>query len=59
MTVGVYGLVGGIVKLDEFELWLTHGVPALHHWIENVTAHTAEAIGGVSLDGKLWRSARA
>ncbi|SDZ36721.1 DUF808 domain-containing protein [Pseudomonas sp. NFIX28] len=91
MTVGVYGLVGGIVKLDDLGLWLTqkpgqvaksiggailrtapymmkslsvigtaamfmvgggiltHGVPAVHHWIENVTAHTAEAVGGFSL----------
>jgi len=91
MTVGVYGLVGGIVKLDDLGLWLTqkpgqvaksiggailraapymmkslsvigtaamfmvgggiltHGVPAAHHWIETVTAHTAEAIGGFSL----------
>ena len=24
MTVGVYGLVGGIVKLDDLGLWLTH-----------------------------------
>ncbi|WP_097302539.1 DUF808 domain-containing protein [Pseudomonas chlororaphis] len=91
MTVGVYGLVGGIVKLDDLGLWLTqkpgqvaksiggailraapymmkslsvigtaamfmvgggiltHGVPAVHHWIETVTAHTAEAVGGISL----------
>ncbi|AZC29700.1 Inner membrane protein YedI [Pseudomonas chlororaphis subsp. piscium] len=91
MTVGVYGLVGGIVKLDDLGLWLTqkpgqvaksiggailraapymmkslsvigtaamfmvgggiltHGVPAAHHWIETVTAHTAEAVGGISL----------
>ncbi|AZC49325.1 DUF808 domain-containing protein [Pseudomonas chlororaphis] len=91
MTVGVYGLVGGIVKLDDLGLWLTqkpgqvaksiggailraapymmkslsvigtaamfmvgggiltHGVPAAHHWIETVTAHTAEAVGGFSL----------
>ncbi|QLL15079.1 DUF808 domain-containing protein [Pseudomonas chlororaphis] len=91
MTVGVYGLVGGIVKLDDLGLWLaqkpgqvaksiggailsaapymmkslsvigtaamfmvgggilTHGVPAAHHWIETVTAYTAEAVGGVSL----------
>ncbi|PXX75557.1 hypothetical protein SAMN05660489_00658 [Pseudomonas sp. LAMO17WK12:I10] len=91
MTVGVYGLVGGIVKLDDLGLWLTqkpgqvakniggailraapymmkslsvigtaamfmvgggiltHGVPAVHHWIETVTAHTAEAVGGFSL----------
>ncbi|KAA5843199.1 DUF808 domain-containing protein [Pseudomonas chlororaphis] len=91
MTVGVYGLVGGIVKLDDLGLWLTqkpgqvaksiggailraapymmkslsvigtaamfmvgggiltHGVPAAHHWIETVTAHTAEAVGGFAL----------
>ena len=78
MTVGVYGLVAGIVKLDDFGLYLsqrtsaaaksigkgilwaapylmkglsilgtaamflvgggivTHGVPALHHWIEHI-----------------------
>ncbi|AZE47594.1 Inner membrane protein YedI [Pseudomonas chlororaphis] len=91
MTVGVYGLVGGIVKLDDLGLWLTqkpgqmaksiggailsaapymmkslsvigtaamfmvgggiltHGVPAAHHWIETVTARTAEVVGGFSL----------
>ncbi|AJO77326.1 DUF808 domain-containing protein [Pseudomonas sp. MRSN 12121] len=91
MTIGVYGLVGGIVKLDDLGLWLTqkpgqvaksiggailraapymmkslsvigtaamfmvgggiltHGVPALHHGIEAITARTAEALGGVSL----------
>ena len=80
MTVGVYGLVAGIVKLDDLGLWLTqkpgqmaksiggailraapymmkslsvigtaamflvgggiltHGVPVVHHWIENVSA---------------------
>ncbi|MFJ4197562.1 DUF808 domain-containing protein [Pseudomonas sp. NPDC089534] len=80
MTVGVYGLVAGIVKLDDLGLWLTrkpaqmaktvgngilraapymmkglsvigtaamflvgggiltHGVPAVHHWIESVGA---------------------
>jgi predicted DNA repair protein MutK len=80
MTVGVYGLVAGIVKLDDLGLWLTqkpgqvakniggailraapymmkslsvigtaamflvgggiltHGVPAVHHWIEGVAA---------------------
>ncbi|MCR4542224.1 DUF808 domain-containing protein [Pseudomonas sp. 18.1.10] len=79
MTVGVYGLVAGIVKLDDLGLWLTqkpgqlarsiggailraapymmkslsvigtaamflvgggiltHGVPAVHHWIESVS----------------------
>ncbi|MFW0759206.1 DUF808 domain-containing protein [Pseudomonas sp. H11T01] len=87
MTVGVYGLVGGIVKLDDLGLWLTqkpgqmaksiggailraapymmkslsvigtaamfmvgggiltHGVPAVHHWIESVSQST----GGFSL----------
>lgn len=91
MTIGVYGLVGGIVKLDDLGLWLTqkpgqvaksiggailraapymmkslsvigtaamfmvgggiltHGVPALHHGIEAITARTAEALGGFSL----------
>ncbi len=79
MTIGVYGLVAGIVKLDDLGLWLTqkpgqmarsigggilraapymmkslsvigtaamfmvgggiltHGVPAVHHWIESVS----------------------
>lgn len=87
MTVGVYGLVAGIVKLDDLGLWLTqkpgqmakriggailsaapymmkslsvigtaamfmvgggiltHGVPAVHHWIESVSQST----GGFSL----------
>jgi predicted DNA repair protein MutK len=86
MTVGVYGLVGGIVKLDDFGLYLTrkassgaqaigrailkaapwlmkglsvagtaamflvgggileHGVPALHHFVENL-AHAAGGLG--------------
>ncbi len=86
MTVGVYGLVAGIVKLDDLGLWLTqkpgqvarsiggailraapymmkslsvigtaamflvgggiltHGVPALHHWIETVSL----SAGGVA-----------
>ncbi|MFO2464889.1 DUF808 domain-containing protein [Pseudomonas sp. 15FMM2] len=86
MTVGVYGLVAGIVKLDDLGLWLTqkpgqmarsigsgilraapymmkslsiigtaamfmvgggiltHGVPAVHHWIETVS----QSIGGIS-----------
>ncbi|OOG84264.1 hypothetical protein B0E42_17215, partial [Pseudomonas sp. A25(2017)] len=85
MTVGVYGLVAGIVKLDDLGLWLTqkpgqvaksiggailraapymmkslsvigtaamflvgggiltHGVPAVHHWIEGVTASAGGA----------------
>ena len=54
MTIGVYGLVAGIVKLDDLGLWLTqkpgqlaksigggiltHGVPVVHHWIESVSA---------------------
>lgn len=93
MTVGVYGLVAGIVKLDDAGLYLTrrqgagalpgllrivgrgllafaprlmkllsiagtaamflvgggiltHGIPALHHWIEQLTARAA-AIGGI------------
>ncbi|GIZ53094.1 DUF808 domain-containing protein [Noviherbaspirillum aridicola] len=90
MTVGVYGLVGGIVKLDDAGMYLsrrvgavpravgrgllalaprlmkslsvigtiamfmvgggilTHGVPALHHAIENV-AHGADALPGVGV----------
>ena len=86
MTVGVYGLVAGIVKLDDLGLWmaqkpgqlvrdigngllrtapymmkslsvigtaamfmvgggiLTHGVPAVHHWIETVS----QSIGGIT-----------
>ncbi len=95
MTIGVYGLVGAIVKLDDGGLYLsqlegksivrraqralgrgvlsaapymmkglsvigtlamflvgggilTHGVPAVHHWIEGVTQTTADAIGGFS-----------
>ena len=85
MTAGVYGLVAGIVKLDDLGLWLTqkpsqaaqciggailraapymmkglsvigtaamflvgggiltHGVPAVHHWIEGVTASAGGA----------------
>ncbi|WLG52467.1 DUF808 domain-containing protein [Pseudomonas sp. FP1742] len=84
MTIGVYGLVAGIVKLDDLGLWLTqkpgqmaqsigggilraapymmkslsvigtaamflvgggiltHGVPAVHHWIESAAA----SVGG-------------
>lgn len=96
MTIGVYGLVGGIVKLDDGGLYLselkgeggtrraqraigrgvlvaapymmkslsvigtaamflvgggilTHGIPAVHHWIEEVTHATAGAIGGFSV----------
>ena len=91
ITVGVYGLVAGIVKLDDLGLhlkksassamqgvgsallWLapvlmkilsivgtaamfmvgggilTHGIPALHHWIEGVTADAAQAVGGFSM----------
>jgi predicted DNA repair protein MutK len=86
MTVGVYGLVAGIVKLDDLGLYLaqragkisraighgilsaapwlmkalsvagtaamflvgggilTHGIPALHHWVEDMTQ-------GISLPG--------
>ncbi|MDR6928091.1 DUF808 domain-containing protein [Pseudomonas sp. BE134] len=85
MTIGVYGLVAGIVKLDDLGLWLsqksrplaksiggmilraapylmkslsvigtaamflvgggilTHGVPAVHHWIESVSAAASGA----------------
>ncbi|MFS1288043.1 DUF808 domain-containing protein [Pseudomonas piscis] len=91
MTVGVYGLVAGIVKLDDLGLWLarkpgqlarsvggailraapymmkslsvigtaamfmvgggilTHGVPAAHHLIEELTALSASLVGGFSL----------
>ncbi|AZC17150.1 MULTISPECIES: DUF808 domain-containing protein [Pseudomonas] len=91
MTVGVYGLVAGIVKLDDLGLWLarkpgqlarsvggailraapymmkslsvigtaamfmvgggilTHGVPAAHHLIEELTARSASLVGGFSL----------
>ena len=91
MTVGVYGLGAGIVKLDDAGLYLsrnggaaaklgnailwvapwlmktlsiagtvamflvgggilTHGVPALHHWIESVAASvTAWPLAGASL----------
>jgi predicted DNA repair protein MutK len=96
MTIGVYGLVGVIVKLDDGGLYLselegesaarraqrafgrgvliaapymmkslsvigtaamflvgggilTHGVPALHHWIEQATQGTAGTIGGFSM----------
>ncbi|WP_238349529.1 DUF808 domain-containing protein, partial [Pseudomonas sp. SWRI179] len=93
MTVGVYGLVAGIVKLDDLGLWLTqkpgqvaksiggtilraapymmkslsvigtaamflvgggiltHGVPAVHHWIEGVTA---SAGGRAVCPASLW-----
>ncbi|KTC42970.1 MAG: DUF808 domain-containing protein [Pseudomonas sp.] len=91
MTVGVYGLVAGIVKLDDLGLWLarkpgqvarsvggailraapymmkslsvigtaamfmvgggilTHGVPAAHHLIEGLTAHSTALVGGFSV----------
>jgi predicted DNA repair protein MutK len=96
MTIGVYGLVGVIVKLDDGGLYLselkgdgrlrrmqrglgrgvlsaapymmkslsvigtaamflvgggilTHGLPVLHHAIENITAATASAAGGLAL----------
>lgn len=91
MTVGVYGLVAGIVKLDDLGLWLarkpgqlarsvggailraapymmkslsvigtaamfmvgggilTHGVPAAHHLIEELTTRSASLVGGFSL----------
>lgn len=96
MTIGVYGLVGAIVKLDDGGLYLselkgqssarraqrafgrgvliaapymmkslsvigtaamflvgggilTHGVPAVHHWIEQVTLAAAGSIGGFSV----------
>ena len=85
MTIGVYGLVAGIVKLDDLGLWLTqkpsqiakgiggailraapymmkslsvigtaamflvgggiltHGVPVVHHWIEEVSVSAGGA----------------
>ena len=85
MTVGVYGLVAGIVKLDDLGLWLTqkpgqmaksignailraapymmkslsvigtaamflvgggiltHGVPVVHHWVEEVSVSAGGA----------------
>ncbi|UVJ45499.1 DUF808 domain-containing protein [Pseudomonas sp. LS1212] len=91
MTIGVYGLVGGIVKLDDLGLWLTqktgrvsqaiggailraapymmkslsvigtaamfmvgggiltHGIPAAHHWIENVTQRLEPIVGAFTL----------
>ncbi|MCY1420030.1 Inner membrane protein YedI [compost metagenome] len=91
MTIGVYGLVGGIVKLDDLGLWLTektgrmsraiggailraapylmkslsvigtaamfmvgggiltHGVPAVHHWIEAVAQQLEPTLGALSL----------
>ena len=95
MTIGVYGVVGGIVKLDDGGLYLsrktgdgawprfqrsfgrgvlsaapymmksltvigtaamfmvgggilTHGVPALHHWVEGVAQSSAQWLGVVS-----------
>jgi len=95
MTIGVYGVVGGIVKLDDGGLYLsrktgdgawprfqrsfgrgvlsaapymmksltvigtaamfmvgggilTHGVPALHHWVEGVAQNSAQWLGVVS-----------
>jgi uncharacterized protein len=87
MTVGVYGLVAGIVKLDDFGLYLsrtasaaaraigngilklapllmkflsiagtaamflvggsilTHGVPALHHWVQGLTQGAGGIVG--------------
>lgn len=89
MTVGVYGLVAGIVKLDDLGLWLSqragavrqaigrailvaapwlmkalsvlgtaamflvggsilaHGIPALHHWVEGVSARAGPFLGAV------------
>ncbi|AZC23467.1 MULTISPECIES: DUF808 domain-containing protein [Pseudomonas] len=91
MTVGVYGLVAGIVKLDDLGLWLagkpgalarrvgaailraaplmmkslsvigtaamfmvgggilTHGVPALHHLIEDLAGRSASLLGAVAV----------
>jgi uncharacterized protein len=89
MTAGVYGLVAGIVKLDDVGLYLsrqpgglqrsfgtmilkvapylmktlsiagtaamflvgggilTHGTPALHHWIENLVQRAGGVIGAL------------
>lgn len=94
MTVGVYGLVAGIVKLDDLGLYLsqrgstaaqgcgkailwaapflmktlsilgtaamflvgggivTHGIHALHHWIEHL-GHSAGPVGGAILPSLL------
>jgi hypothetical protein len=96
MTIGVYGLVAAIVKLDDGGLYLselkgegatrriqralgrgvlsaapymmkslsvigtvamflvgggilTHGLPVLHHAIENATAQAASVVGGLSV----------
>jgi predicted DNA repair protein MutK len=35
MTVGVYGLVGGIVKLDDLGLWMTHKASRLSQAVGN------------------------
>ncbi|SMF03852.1 MULTISPECIES: DUF808 family protein [unclassified Pseudomonas] len=35
MTVGVYGLVGGIVKLDDLGLWMTHKASRLSQEVGN------------------------
>ena len=43
MTVGVYGLVAGIVKLDDLGLWLSRRGSA-----------TAQAIGGLILRAAPW-----
>ncbi len=101
MTVGVYGLVAGIVKLDDAGLWLSerpagsagagfqhalgalilrsapwlmkglsatgmvamflvggsillHGIPALHHWVEAMTAGAGgftATLAGLLVDG--------
>ena len=113
MTVGVYGLVAGIVKLDDAGLALsrrtglqralgagivrlapylmkalsiagtaamflvgggilTHGIPAVHHWIEPLGALSAAvanglfgmiagaaALAAVSLAGKVWPGRKA
>ena len=92
MTVGVYGFVAAIVKLDDVGLWLmgkgaaaaalgrgmvafapwmmkaltvvgtaamflvgggilTHGIPALHHWIEATAASISASMGGAFWGG--------
>src|SRR5688572_17584865 len=50
MTVGVYGLVGGIIKLDDAGLHLSqrsggivvHGIPPLHHAFERLAGGLTE-----------------
>lgn len=41
MTIGVYGLVGGIVKLDDLGLWMTHKASRLARAVGNGILRTA------------------